>query len=87
MADMCGNCNAYLKGNEQKGWCRARPPVPLVVGIQPPRIAGQNPEPIIQALFPPMAHDSWCREHEAANVELSKIDLSSLRDTLAEGSA
>ena len=70
--ECCGTCNAFLKANEEVGFCRARPPVPIMVGqreiprpLLQPGAQGQI-EPIVLTYFPQMMPDGWCREHEFA---------------------
>jgi hypothetical protein len=68
----CGGCNAYTAdpGSQVQGVCRARPPTPLVLGVQQAPGAmllkggagGGAMMPVIQGVFPPMRADSWCRE-------------------------
>jgi hypothetical protein len=64
----CGNCNAYMKENPNQGVCRAKPPVPLMIGMaKRHQLAGlpqQNAEPIVTSYFPPMRKEGWCREWE-----------------------
>jgi hypothetical protein len=86
MSDTCVNCNAFLQLDDEKGVCRARPPMPVVVGVRPPMVQGQPGIPLFQSIFPTMSVDAWCREHQA-KVDFHKIDLTQLGSLTAEGSA
>jgi hypothetical protein len=85
MNKTCSNCDAYLVGDKDSGHCRARPPVPMVMGVRQNPISGQQ-EPVIHALFPVMNAKSWCREHQL-KMDLSKIDMSRLATLPVDGSA
>lgn len=75
--DMCSNCTAFVMdpGRADQGVCRARPPTPLVLGMQqmPGNVIAHRGQggpavmPIIQGVFPPMKATSWCREYERAD--------------------
>lgn len=86
MVKSCSNCNAFAQINNQGGVCRAKPPIPMIVGATKNRITGQM-EPLIQAIYPNLTHDSWCREHQPMTAALSDIDLSSLAGMAVDGSA
>lgn len=64
----CINCSAYLTENEKVGYCRARPPLPVMVGQREVRQALMAPgqqgqiEPVILTFFPQMIPSGWCRE-------------------------
>ena len=64
----CGNCNAYLAGaNPGEGVCRAKPPTPIMIGVQQMPVglmkAPQMQQmPVFQGIFPPMRSTSWCRD-------------------------
>jgi hypothetical protein len=64
----CGNCNAYMKENPIQGVCRAKPPVPILLGIKQRAVLQGLPdsgaEPMITSYFPPMRKEGWCREWE-----------------------
>jgi hypothetical protein len=85
MANTCETCNAYLKRGPKDGYCRAVPPIPLVVGLSEHPVTHQ-PTPRVEALFPPMDKNSWCRQYQPA-ARLMKIDPIALQNALIEGSA
>lgn len=85
MADTCSTCTAYGPIDDEKGACRANPPVPLIVGVGQNSITKQ-PFPLMQAISPTVNANNWCRCYQK-NVDLSKIDLSSLSKLSMEGSA
>ena len=91
MANTCETCNAYLKRSPKDGFCRAVPPIPLVVGITEHPVS-RKPVPSVEALFPPMDKNSWCRQHQPvlmpnrATIDAT-IDLTALENAFAKGSA
>jgi hypothetical protein len=58
----CPNCMHSHQLAPKFFQCRRFPPVPLLYGFQPPTLAGKPPEPVINAVFPQMALDSFCGE-------------------------
>jgi hypothetical protein len=61
----CATCTAYVPENEAQGVCRARPPVPIVVGMSQPKVAlanGAPPQPVFSGAFAPVGAQSWCRD-------------------------
>ncbi len=68
--ETCRTCAAYVasRPNARDGMCRARSPVPVMVGMaQQPAIAGlmnahQQAIPVVQGYFPPVHEDIWCME-------------------------
>ena len=85
----CGECKFWTEATRvddkmpRFGLCRRRAPVPIMVGMQQPRLAGQQPQPVIVPYFPQVIAACGCGEFEAAGervplVDLSKLDLSGL---------
>ena len=84
----CSNCNAWLliPGQKDVGECRAKPPVPLFMGMQeipiarPAIVSGQQPrimnKPIVHAAFPNMKNFGWCREWQPQGYEEGTWPLS-----------
>lgn len=65
----CGNCDAWMPVDAQGGGlCRARPPLPVFIGmgqsgsvIRAPE-APRGAEPVFVSQFPQMKAHGWCRE-------------------------
>lgn len=61
--EVCGNCfcadwlpeEKATKGNE--GFCRAIPPAVIMVGINPSRLAGRPPIPVLSSKYRPVSKD------------------------------
>ena len=88
----CRTCKHYHPMDEQQGFCRGNFPTAILVGHLPPKMVGQNPVPFVQSFFPPMMATGGCGQHTEgkssfAPLDLSKIDLTSLANTPAEGEA
>lgn len=63
VAESCGNCNAFSPiPKTAGGFCRAKSPVVLMIGIGT-NVAGQQ-MPIVNSYHPQMPADGWCREYE-----------------------
>lgn len=68
----CKTCSAYLpsRPNARDGQCRARSPLPVLVGMaQQPSVGailggmnGGHAVPVVQGYFPPVHEDIWCRD-------------------------
>ena len=61
----CENCDAFLRENATQGFCRAKPPVPIMIGMGQPVISmgvEQQARPAIVSYFPQMMNGGWCRE-------------------------
>lgn len=84
----CGSCRFFLAmtPNGEEGVCRGSTPVPILLGHAPARLAGQMPDPVVRAYFPPMLSGGWCGRHEH-KIHVSKIDMSKFVDVPAEGTA
>jgi hypothetical protein len=71
----CKTCNAWKKLNEKHGACRARPPVPVMLGMaQRQALDGLSlragpPEPQVLPFFPTMSASDWCREWQPRGEE------------------
>lgn len=85
----CGNCQ-YFRRIEPKhpgGVCRARPPIPVMVGMAKHPVSGQ-PVAVINTYWPEIPDVEWCGAHELrADIALQSIDLSRLDTTDVSGSA
>lgn len=76
----CGNC-AYFKRvsvGQQGGLCRARPPVPLMVGMAQNPMT-KEPFPVINTYWPQIPDSEWCGDHNPALIG-REIDLSQLSE-------
>lgn len=80
----CGNCSAWVREKGKQGICRARPPVPLIVGMQKqPGFPGLSPtqvSPLVSSFFPPMLEVGWCREWEP-RVDMEGEFMKAARET------
>jgi hypothetical protein len=73
----CGNCRHWLSvTGSQGGICRARPPVPLLLGMQ--RSAIGQPQPVVATYWPETAQDMACGEWSVRVADLAAIDFSRL---------
>jgi hypothetical protein len=76
----CGTCkNFHNPQNEPMGICIARPPTPMIVGMQPmpapaivdpKKVPQQMVVPIVMGFHPPRSPEHGCGEHQrdAANL-------------------
>ena len=65
-ANTCRSCDAYHAITDNTGECRLRPPTIVVVTVN--SIAqGMVQQPIVA--FPALTADSWCAEHEPAEIQ------------------
>lgn len=56
---ICKNCDhSRTVQNELRCW--AGPPQPCMIGLEPPKLAGQPPRPIIIGVIPPTWWDYSC---------------------------
>jgi len=73
----CKTCMAFcpLQAGSKHGYCRARSPVPVLLGMQQmPQVSGliggmngaQMAQPVVQGFFPPVDQDCWCMEWQQA---------------------
>lgn len=67
------------------GFCHARPPTLVMLGLAPARVQGGPPQPITDSFWPMTQDIHWCREHEPATrpfaaIDVSKIDLSEVAE-------
>lgn len=59
----CGTCNAFKQERGKQGLCRAKPPLPILYGMQQnPALPQISPQPVIFAHFPVVEETQWCRE-------------------------
>jgi hypothetical protein len=71
----CETCSGWLRQNPEVGLCRARPPVPIMVGQRqvpaPVLAAGRDGmvEPVVLTFFPQMLPGGWCREWQELKTE------------------
>lgn len=87
----CGNCSAFQK-MAQNGVCRARPPIPIMIGMQQrpgiKGLAGPSAEPLVMSYFPPMKDTGWCREWEPrADMESAFMQAANGRQAASEPDA
>ena len=61
-AAVCPNCFYSHEFKPRRYECRRFPPTPILFGFAPPALEGQQPQPVINALFPQMALMSTCGE-------------------------
>lgn len=66
MTNSCGNCRFFHRYQDDNpmGCCHAGHPTAIMVGLNPPLLAGQRPQPVIDAFWPPTHDAEWCGEHE-----------------------
>lgn len=82
MEESCGNCRFFrrIRIGQAGGVCRAKPPVPMLIGAQ------SNPHtneqfPIINTYWPQIPDTEWCGEYArrvVPQVDLSKLSLEEL---------
>lgn len=93
MPETCGNCRFFVRSAplQAHGNCRAKPPTALVVGMRPPQLQGQQPQPVVDSFWPLVLDTLWCgsyRERTAVlERSLPQIDLEKLTPDAIEGSA
>lgn len=82
----CGSCMYFRRGNpgQPLGVCRARPPVPMMVGTAK-NMAGQM-VPLTDTFWPQVPDTEWCGSW-SSRLELSAIDLTALQPEEMEGTA
>ena len=70
--DSCENCNAWKLLANDTGVCRAKSPVPFVVGMQQGQVKGlsgqRTASPVVATVYPETHKDQWCREHVLAEM-------------------
>ena len=61
----CSTCDAFVKVTPQTGHCHRNPPHPFLIPGPPENIArpGQ-PNIVVQAIWPPVGVNDWCRAHQ-----------------------
>lgn len=65
----CGNCAAWQQVNGLQGECHLTPPQAVFMGFQPPKLAGQPPQPILAGVFPAVNAPSLCRQWQPHKVD------------------
>jgi hypothetical protein len=86
--DTCISCRHYFKplnGPAGQGMCRRYPPMPVLIGMVQPKIAGQSPQPVVNGFFPPQSDGGTCGEYQRGKP--LDIDLSGLQAVATEGQA
>lgn len=73
----CGTCIFFVPAKEGApvGFCRRNAPTPLFLGLRPPKLAGQAPEPMVDTFFPMVNITVWCGEyhpHPTVAAEMTK---------------
>jgi hypothetical protein len=69
----CKSCACFFRNHAgaRTGQCRARSPVPIMIGVSQmpslPSIIGAkngagNPQPVINGFFPPVDETVWCMD-------------------------
>lgn len=72
MADKsCATCAAWHPTTPGNGECRLTPPQTIFMGFQPPRLAGQPPQPLIAAAFPAVQPTAYCHQWSPAAAEMT----------------
>ena len=69
MADIgvaCVTCSAYLSDGPGlgKGICRRNPPHPFLIPGPPSPLTPNQPNLRIQSIWPPVAAEHWCGQHD-----------------------
>lgn len=83
----CGNCQFFQRvalGNPL-GNCRARPPVPLMLGMGK---GPAGPVPVVNTYWPQLPDNAWCGGWEQkVHVDIGALDVKALETADAEGNA
>ena len=88
--DTCGGCRYWMKNGitDQNGThygaCRKSPPKVFLLGVMPPQLAGQRPQPVMDSFWPTLPEHAWCGKWAAGAKSYVDIDLAQLKD---EGTA
>ena len=87
MVNNCGNCQFFRRAapNQPLGVCRARPPVPMLVGMLKHPVT-QEPVPRNDSFWPQVPDTEWCGAHQerprmsknAPEIDLGKLDITEL---------
>ena len=89
----CGICHYFVRSapGQAVGHCFRNPPMPVVVAMQQPKLAGQFPTPVTNSVWPPVEDTKCCGEfrevERKAPVDPRTIDLSKLDVGETEGKA
>jgi hypothetical protein len=76
----CGSCKWFARRliGQPHGDCHGAAPIPMIVGMVPPHLAGQPSRPVVDSYFAPVMDTTLsCRVHEPRLIGRG-IDLSSL---------
>lgn len=90
----CGICRYFVRQSPGAagGYCMRNPPVPFMVGMQQPTLAGQQPQPLFSSTWPIVGDMKVCGEFRdierpAPPIDPRTIDLKKLTVEKAEGKA
>ncbi len=76
----CSTCGFFVRVNSEAGHCHANPPHPFLVPAPAGRIAvGNQPNFVVQGVWPPVGVNDWCARHVLATRPQP------VNDRLAEG--
>lgn len=75
-ADRCDRCISFKPfpgkvphGQLAQGICNCNPPLPALVGINPPKLAGMQPTLDVRPMWPPVVGNWSCRKFKPAKLD------------------
>lgn len=76
--ETCQTCRFLHRPNPDiaAGICHRNPPVPILLGLAPPKIQGQSPTAVTEGHWPQVGLVDWCGEWSASAGYYAGIDLS-----------
>lgn len=83
MNESCGACRFFVRAEvgQPRGACRARPPVPMMVGVAKHPLSQQS-VPQVLTFWPEVADMLWCGDFTrlpvGAAIDLSKLSAEEL---------
>lgn len=86
MDENCGSCRFFRRQTigQPLGVCRARPPVPMMIGMNKHPVSGEM-LPVINTYWPQVPDTEWCggfeRKAFGKNIDLSKLEPAELEGT------
>ena len=77
MEQNCGTCRFFHRYQDDKpmGCCHAGHPTAIMVGLNPPFLAGQRPQPVVDAFWPPTHDGEWCGDHQTGEFPRKPVVL------------
>lgn len=86
IAEECGTCRFFRRAQigQQGGVCRARPPVPLMLGMLKHPVTGEM-FPAVKTYWPEIPDTEWCGGY--TRKAFGKVDLEKLDAAELDGSA